>query len=318
MTNAFLVQAPQTSAIGKEMEGFMGKLCDIAFRLYDPYRDIFRLSEAKPYEGDYLDAFKSFIVEYATERQKIVPILLDKLLDLADGQRSAGDLARWARDSIQTILEIVTNEDSKYAETFLSHAPSSDGEEQRSSKAFTYRGPFQTFLLDIVNKGCIAMQPILDTMDIPTTIELVTWLRTHYDLSSLMDGEGDDDAATANTVPRDAELKSRLSNLFKEAISKIVFSRMNEILLREIEKYSPKPEDLVARPSAIIPSRADELDGEVLDAEGPVTSGIDVRAAHLLGPGLSNAYPPVKTAVRLLMIFNDLTHDSKAEEVSIS
>lgn len=316
MTNAFLIQAPQSSAIGQEMEGSMAKLYAIASKSYDPMRNVFRPSEAKPYESDYLDSFKNIIVEYAAERQKITTPIMDKLIDLTEGQKSAGSMARWARECFQAALEVAVNEESKYVKTFLTRPASLDHEEQGGLKHFTYKGPFQSFLFDIVNKTCAAMQPVLGTMDISTAIELVTWLRTQYDQSNIADAEIEVAAAATDIVHSDVELRSRLSNQFKDAISKIVFGRMNEILLRDIEKYQPKQKDLAAHPSVISSADKSQLDEEVLDKEGPVTDGIEARADQLLGPGLSNAYPPVKTAVRLLMIFNDLTHDSKAEEVS--
>ncbi|KAI9743364.1 MAG: Golgi transport complex subunit 3 [Claussenomyces sp. TS43310] len=314
MTSAFLIQAPQSSAIGNEMEGFMEKLCEIAYKSYDPVRNAFRPSETRPYETDYLDTYRSFIVEYARERQKITSRIMDKLLDLVDLQKDAGNVARWARECFQAGLEVAVNEDSKFTKTFLTQPVSSAYES--SSKQFTYKGPFHAFLLGIINSAYTAMEPLLSTMDIPTAIELITWLRTQYDQSDNSDDETENMGTPPDRVQNEAELKLRLSIQFRDAISKIVFGRINEVLLRDIERYQPKAEDLSPHPSIPNPAKENGADEEVLNSDRPVTDGIEIRAGLLLGPGLSNAFPPVRTAVRLLMTFNDLTQESKAEEAA--
>lgn len=327
MTAVFVVQAPQRNPVVNELEGFMTKLQEIAYgsllRQFDEKGRVVRSN----YEAEYVDVYRQLVEAYTAWRRQIVTPILDKVLSKEDVEgESAESAARWSRDCFQAVLEVAANENAKYGLIFIGR-----GDQHRLSRYSTYdpffanKAHFQGFLSEIIRLSLAIVRPRLSKyLDIQSSIQLVTWLG-QYDYQTNAEDNGttssrEDDVL--EDLDSDAFTKSRLATQFKGALSELVFERMNAVLLRDIEKYIIKPEDLEPKSATAIAESVEpdaQNNGTIIVDQDEL--GIDIdpsrRAENVLGPGLVNAYAPVKTAIRLLTIYNDLTRDAHAEEVSM-
>lgn len=330
MTAVFVVQAPQRNPVLHELEGFMKKLQSLAYgpklRQFDVRGRILRSN----YETEYVDVFRQVVEAYIAWRRQIVTPILDKLLlTEINESESAEEVAKWTRESFQAVLEVAVNENAKYGMIFIG---SQDEKNIRSTGSFdpftASRAHFPNFLSEIIKASIAIIRPrLINRLDIQASIQLVTWLG-QYDYQSMAEDNGaasshEEDAL--DDLDSDAMTKARLAMQLKEALTELVFERMNTVLLRDIEKYVPKLEDLEPR-SAIAVAKSVSTESAEKSEQVPSVEDEDlamhidpsVRAENVLGPGFLNAYAPVKTAVRLLTIYNDLTRDSRAEDVCIS
>lgn len=329
MTTVFIAQAPQRNPVADELEGFMTKLQGVVYgsrlRHYDVKGRVIRSN----YEAEYVDVFRQLVESYLAWRRQIVTPILDKLLyrEEMEGE-SAESAARWSRDCFQAVLEVAANENAKYGLLFIgSHSIQSQPHNNGPVDPFhLHKAYIQNFLSDKVRSSLAIIRPQLTKfLDIQCSLQLVTWLG-QYDYQNVLEDNGaasshEDEAL--EDLDSDAFAKSRLAMQFKEALIHLVFDRMNVVLLRDIEKYVAKPEDLEPRSATAVSKSAEEAgrndsNGTTIVEEDELTIDVDPsrRAENILGPGLSNAYAPVKIAVRLLAIYHDLTRDARTEEVN--
>lgn len=326
MTTVFVVQAPQRNPTANELNSFMSKLQTLAYPnilLHDNNHNADMKSLPQ-----YVEVFSNFVDTYITWRRSIITPILEKLLSGLDhADQTVDAIVRTVRDSFQAVLEVAANEDARYTLIFTPQTSSRTARPEGLDKFAEAKAQFPKFLSEIIASCLSTVKPrIQQHLDMSRTIELVSWLG-QYDITTLVEdnasiGSHDDDIYEQPSP--ESITKSRLVLELKTALTDIVFERLNVTLFTNVEKYIPHPDELRPRAAVDVATTAqdDEAHPATTDSQNNdvTTTHLDpyIRAENLLGPGLTSAYAPVKTAVRLLTVYNDLTLDTRQEaDVSV-
>jgi conserved oligomeric Golgi complex subunit 3 len=138
------------------------------------------------------------------------------------------------------------------------------------------------------------LTPYLSDGDLQRICDLTNWLETMYMISNDGDLDGDrvreDRRSTAHVL-----------------LSKHLWPLSDALFLKaatEIEHFKPSQEDLMVTSKSARPlgkEKHQSLDGLEVDE--------DIRIYDVPTASVSNAYPTVKTAVKLLVMYNDGVYD---------
>lgn len=321
MTTIFLLQSPQNSAIGAELEGLMQRLEELVYPASDDEREYQR--RFIDHEGVYSDTLKGLIMEYIKSRNTFIPHMVQKVVTqhTSAASDSVEDISQLIRSCYSNTLEICGAENAKFLLMFLGRKKLQEYVDKGALNSYyDSQATFKAYLGDLCSTTAGILEPYLARLDITSLVDLVSWLISNYNDKSIMGPSmGDESAIDDQDDDLDANHESevtiiaRLASRFKENITAIIASRMTEVVLKDIEKFDPKADDLKPKSSAAV------LGDSSKEASGESTIvSVDERVQKALGPGISNAYPPVKTAITLLIIHRDLNYDSRELNVSFA
>jgi hypothetical protein len=321
MTTIFLLQSPQNSAIGTELEGLMQRLEELIYPAFDDTLEYQK--RFIDHEGVYSDTFNGLIVEYINSRNTFIPETVRKVVTqhTSDASDSIEDISQLVRSCYTNTLEICSAENSKFLLMFLGRKKLQDYFERGALNTFyDSQVTFKAYLGELCSITTGVLEPYLSRLDITSLVDLVSWLVSNYNDKSHMGLLMGDDASISDQEEEldanhesETTIRARLASRFKDNINGIISSRMTEVVLKDIEKFDPKHDDLKPKASFVVPEQ-DVVEGSVGDS---ALVSVNDRVQKALGPGLSNAYPPVKTAITLLTIHRDLNYDSRETNVSV-
>jgi len=144
-------------------------------------------------------------------------------------------------------------------------------------------------------------------MDIFGAVEMAIWLNTHVyygnsagDLVSSHSEE--EEADEIDTIIR--QTKSYVAGKVNSKLISVIFGRIREILMKDVERFVGKAEDFIPRVSHT------QSETKIVD------DGTNLRLEKALGLGIQAAYSPVKTACRLLVLVHDCTFEYGGNNVS--
>jgi hypothetical protein len=264
----------------------------------------------------YENALKFKIQEYVSTRLSNIPDKVEELLNsTVSGQFDPrGDFPRYARECLLATLEICANECIKYLNIFDSKWRTLKYPDRISPVVLsTENGKFKDYLSTIALRVFDILQPFLQTIEIPTAVELATWLNSHVSYRNTpgeVSSNSDEEEEETDVIPGQA--KSRVAGQINNKIIAFIFDRLREILLRDVERYTGKSEDFIHSGTSSQPS----LDVKSKVEDDLFEDPINARLEKALGLGIQGAYPPVKVACRLLVYVNDLTFENNGENVS--
>ncbi len=136
---------------------------------------------------------------------------------------------------------------------------------------------------------------------------MAAWLNSHVSYSNTADDLTSSHSAEEQEDEMNAVIHQTKSTVAGKVNGKLItsiFGRIREILLKDVERYVSKSEDFVPGANSF------QANPKVVD------DGTNLRLEKALGIGIQSAYPPVKTACRLLVLVHDLTYDIYGENVS--
>jgi hypothetical protein len=312
MTSIYLMQDPQSMKEVEMLQETIGHLLEQAKKAIDMSHQKKTSAELSAYRGYlaiYEEGLRTMTQEYINTRMLYIPDLVgDYLTQTLPSQFEPGaDFPRYARECLTAALEICEHETYKFVFTFPNNGGGQYKDQASPILLSLEKGKFKEYLVTIAQRVFNILQPHLQGMDIFSAVEMAIWLNGHVhyrtvpgDLVSSHSEEEENDETPAILGQARSSVAGKVNNKFVSTI----FGRIREILLRDVERYVGKTEDFVPRVPVI------QNDAKVID------DGTNIRLEKALGLGIRAAYPPVKTACRLLVLVNDLTFEHSGENVS--
>lgn len=317
MTSIYLLQDPQSAAEVELLRGTVTHVMDQAQQAIELYKqktpqEKFSTEQdaIRSYLTIYEEGLEGMTQQYVNTRILYIPGIVETYLtqSLITDLSPSIDFPRYARECLTAALEICENETKKFMCIFSTSWESVSYNNLVSPTILTIdKGKFKSYLITIALRVFEILQPYLQGMDIFGAVEMAIWLNSHVyygnaagDLVSSHSDEEEEDEV--NTVIR--QTKSSVAGKVNSKIISAIFSRIREILLKDVERFVGKHEDFVPR----VPNAQPEF--ETAD------DGTNLRLEKALGLGIRAAYPPVKTACRLLVLVHDCTFEYGSENVS--
>lgn len=241
------------------------------------------------YVPQWQEFYRQLVDNYIRNREPVGPLVLAKLKKFAAGETNPEkDFKSFARRAVSYVFEICHNE-LTLAENFFQDGVSwnKDGElaEKIEHNRFSHLATLHTFLTPYLSNG-----------DLTRACNLISWLEATYLTSN--DGEFETDRK------RDAQ---RLTA--HVLLEKHLWPLSDGLFLKAaaaIEHFKPSPDDLRVTDTTARPGTSDSK----ASAKTVVTEGESSEGNHsFVTPGMANAYPTVKTAVKLLVMYNDRVYD---------
>lgn len=309
------MQDPQSEAEVELLRQSVKHLVEQAKHAIDTSRQEKSSAELSAYRGYlaiYEEALRTMTQDYINTRLSYMPDIVEIYLTqtLLDEFDTRADFPRYARECLTAALEICGHESFKFIMIFANNWGNMRYRDQSSPVLLSLeKGKFKEYLVTIGLRVFDILQPNLQSIEISSAVELANWLNTHVHnpnssgdlVSSHSDEDEDEDEETGAIF---SQAKSKVAGRINNKIIGIIFGRIREILLRDVERYMGKSEDFVSR----VPTA--QSDSETIN------DGTSIRLEKALGLGIRGAYPPVKTACRLLVLVNDLTFEYGGENVS--
>lgn len=234
-------------------------------------------------------------------RDLLAPIIQDltQPLNVAAEQKNKEDLMKACRTCIKAFLDLCKEELQFIHHYFF----------DRFWEAHQYAQPierYMAYLLDICKQVAEVVFQIVGRVDLSEAVDLTSWIERCYvlDFSQYKDGKDTLDTQLFESTRKLLTLKMATD------IKEIILSRFDEITLRKIEKYDPSQADLEIAPLFV--DRRESLSGTKVTV--PTTrkipdvelDALDQRAIDLVGKGFLTAYPPLKSAIRMLILHHEM------------
>ncbi|KAG9230428.1 Sec34-like family-domain-containing protein [Amylocarpus encephaloides] len=241
------------------------------------------------YAPHWHEFHKQIIETYIKNREPVGALVSKKLPKFATEINPEKDFKSFTRRCVSYVFEICHNE-LTLAEAFFQDGDhwnkDSESAEKIEQNRFSYLNTLSNFLTPYLSNG-----------DLARACNLISWLEATYLTSS--DGEYDEDRK------RDAQRLTAHVLLEKHLwpLSDGLFLRA----AKEMEFFKPAPEDLrftkdTTKAGTKVPEKPAEQTPENGLRDGEDNQGF-------VNPGMSNAFPTVKTAVKLLVMYNDRVYD---------
>jgi hypothetical protein len=238
-----------------------------------------------PYVQQWHELYRQLVDVYIKSREPVGPLVLKNLRKFAASEpKPEADFKSFARRCVQYVFDICHNE-LTLVEKIFQDGPhwnkSSELLEKLEQNRLSHVTTLSTFLTPFLSNG-----------DLASICTLTGWLETVY----LTSNEGDMDNDQSREIGKltahvllDKHLWPLSDALFLNAA-------------KEIEHYKPTPDDLKVsnRPASPIEGKRSAIDNKARDGQD---------APSLASPGMSNAFPTVRTAVKLLVMYNDAVYD---------
>ncbi|TVY15469.1 Conserved oligomeric Golgi complex subunit 3 [Lachnellula arida] len=238
-----------------------------------------------PYIQQWHELYKQLVEIYVKSREPVGPLVLKNLRKFAaNDPKPDMDFKSFARRCVQYVFDICHNELNLVEKIFQ------DGPHWNKSSELLER--LEQNRLSHVTTLSTFLTPYLSNGDLTRICTLTSWLETIY----LTPADGDLDGDQSKEVGKltahvllDKHLWPLSDTLFLKAAA-------------EIEHYKPTPDDLkiASKSSSPVEDKKSALDSKARD---------DQDTPSLASPGMSSAFPTVRTAVKLLVMYNDAVYD---------
>jgi hypothetical protein len=318
MTSIYLLQDPQSAAEVELLRGTVTHIMEQAKQAVEVYnqktpeKSSAEKEAIRSYLTIYEEGLNAMTQQYVNTRISYIPGIMETYLtqSLTTDIDPSVDFSRYARECLTAALEICENETHKFLCIFSTSWESVSYNSHASPILLTVeKGKFKNYIVTIALRVFDILQPHLQALDILGAVELATWLNSHVyyrntvgDLVSSHSDEEEEEDEIATII---RQTKSSVAGKVNSKLISIIFGRIREILLKDVDRYVGKNADFVPRVPTVQP------DPEIVD------DGTNLRLEKALGPGIRAAYPPVKTACRLLVFIHDLTFEYGGENVSL-
>ena len=263
------------------------------------------ISDRTPYINQYHELYKQLVESFLKSREPVGPVVLKNLRNFSTSDpKPDTDFKSFARRSVQYVFDICFNE-LKLIEKFFLGGPLQARYSTTTIDAFgDYTERLEKARLLHVAALHSFLTPYLSNGDLHRVCDLVNWLETMY--MAIPEAEEEDDLPQIHRSTAQALLNDHLWPLSDALFIKAA---------TEFEHFKPSQEDLKIATIAASPL-PDEMN------EPSVGLNIDPKvlihdANNPLGLGVSNAYPTVKIAVELLIMYNDSMYDRPVSHCSL-
>ena len=247
-----------------------------------------------PYVQQWHELYRQVLEGYFKSREPVGPLILKNLRKLAaKDPKPEIDFKSFARRCSQYVFDICHNEWT-LVERFFEGGPlfAEYPGLLHGDKQVDYAERLEENRLSHLTTLHHFLAPYLNGGDLQRMCDLTNWLETMYTNSSDSDLEVD-------------SVRGDRSSTVQAFLSKHLWPLSDALFLKaakDIQYFKPTQEDLALTKSTIT-GRRDSKNQTVSRAE------IDDQIFDTQGPPVSNAFPTVKTAVRLLVMYNDGAYD---------
>lgn len=254
------------------------------------------------YIEQWHELYKQLVDVFLKSREPLAPLVLKNLRKFTiSDPKSDAEFDRFARSSVQYVFDMCRNE-LKLVETFFANGPILAPYSTRNAQ-YNYMDTLEQHRLSHVKTLHSILIPHLSSTDLRRVVDLVNWVET----MCWAPFDGEDDADFSNESDRSAAQVLLSEHLWP--LSDALFIKA----ATDLEQFKPGPKDLKFEISNNTPS-ADESGKPSADEDPKVQIG---SATHT-DPAVSSAYPTVKTAVTLLIMYNDSKYDRPVSYSAIS
>ncbi|EKD14221.1 Sec34-like family protein [Drepanopeziza brunnea f. sp. 'multigermtubi' MB_m1] len=248
---------------------------------------------SSPYVHQYHELFNQLIDAFLKSREPVGTMVTKNLKKFATKEKPDTDFEHFARLCVQHVLDICHNEQKLVTQFFQDGPLLADYQPiEAYTKSSEYAGRLENNILSHLETLHTFLLPYLSSGDLQRICDLVNWLETMYMASN--DDDLDDD-----------QLGDSRRSIAQALLSKYLWKSLDSLFLKaatEIEHFKPTQEDLrVTAKAKIITNETTKA----ANGEGP--DGVQVHGSH--APLVSNSYPTVKTAVKLLVMYNEGVYD---------
>ncbi len=250
------------------------------------------------YADQYHNLYNQIVVSYLKGREQVGPLVSKNLRKFATtNPKPDVDFESFARRSVQYVLDICHNEQTLVTKYFHGGPLLVDYHGSETwNKSAKYAARLEENILSHLAALNTFLSPYLNNGDLQRICKLVNWLETIYMPST--DGEMDVD------LPRDDR-----RSIAQALLSKYLWTSLDNFFIKaaaEIEHFKPSPEDLkfATKHIPLAGERSKSTSGQDIaeKSEDP-----DIHAHTVI-----NAYPTVRTAVKLLVMYNEGSYDRPA------
>jgi hypothetical protein len=253
------------------------------------------------YADQYHNLYSQIVISYLKSREPVGPLVLKNLRKFAASDPKPDvDFESFARRSVQYVLDICHNEQTLVTNFFDGGPLLADYQDLEAwSKSAEYAGRLEENILSHLAALNTFLSPYLNNGDLQRICKLVNWLETIYMPSA--DGEMDADH------PRDDR-----RSIAQALLSKYLWTSLDSLFIKaaaDIEHFKPSQEDLKFTTKHV------PLAGE----RNKPTNRQDVTEKPMEPePTVLNAYPTVRIAVKLLVMYNEGSYDRPVRSCSIT
>lgn len=249
---------------------------------------------SSPYVNQYHELYNQLIDAFLKSREPVGTLVSKNLRKFATKEKPETDFEAFARVCIQHVLDICYNEQKLVTQFFQDGPLLADYQPLEAyTKSSEYAGRLENNILSHLETLHIFLLPYLSNGDLQRICGLVNWLETIYMASN--DDDFDDDK------PADSR-----RSIAQALLSKYLWKSLDSLFLEaatEIEHFKPSQEDLkvTVKPKIITNQTAKSTNSQDVDEK------VQVHGSH--APLVSLSYPTVKTAVKLLVMYNEGVYD---------
>jgi len=243
-----------------------------------------------PYAQQWHELYRQLVEIYIKSREPVGPLVLKNLRKFAaNDPKPDADFKSFARRCVQYVFDICHNELNLVEKIFQ------DGPHWNKSSKLLER--LEQNRLSHVTTLSTFLTPYLSSGDLTRICNLTGWLETVYLTPTDGDIDGDQSKEVGKLTAHvllDKHLWPLSDTLFLKAAA-------------EIEHYKPTSDDLkiTSKPASPVEKKS-ALSSKT--HESPETPS-------LASPGMSSAFPTVRTAVKLLVMYNDAVYDRPVSHV---
>lgn len=244
------------------------------------------------YTQNYHFLFSQLLEEYIKSRQFVVPLVLRKLKTYAGGKPSPEtEFKLFSRRCVQYILDICHNE-AQLAEDIFQNGPlmleyQAEKMVGSASEKINYVERLEKSFTIHVTTLFNFLRPYLNNKDLHRITDLIGWLESMYMSSS----DGNDDIDRPLEDHRKAAYSLLNEHLWPLSDSLFIAAAA------ELEHFKPTEDDL--KLPTIESGRRKSKSQPGVDNTSGTENGVSVTG------GVSTAYPTVKSAVDMLIMYNE-------------